>query len=545
MDEKSQFISEKGIVSCLPYDEECLKGAPVFPCSSECSHERQCRSSVYDPIVGWAQTLTRKCKTVLYTVDFNDSLEFIPSTKAQIQDNSVPFVSGDCNLAFVSESSTLVQSMRGRNILLRILTGGNRLLRHGRWILIPLPIASVASADREILRLLPKLSPGLFFGPKTKRAIYIDPNLLLHSIPKLLEEASVQPYMEDVEGATAMLIGRGVPNSSFFASTDENDIFDAPDSPQVLPTVETAVQNAAYRMVRIAVKDQLFGDGNFMDLLDSRWLVHTLQSDDSRLFRCDVYGEVLQWKVDSDRSALEFVLGLHDMWSRVLAKQSLNVDPWWVGDGVQTVREGNKPHSASKYNKHRRLDEVVAIVGKKAPAAKRDHTKKKGQQGPGKDGNQKDDKPAAGVEGDDDDKDENESGDGSEDSAPEAKQENAVEEERGLDDDEVVEKVDENVETMTVEEVFGGEAKDKEVVAADNKERGDSSSEMDDDIIPFNQEEYDGDGSPLLQRDYSAYDAWMGVLSATSKHYFVRIVPSSEVGVISYEELLSQQQLEE
>lgn len=38
------------------------------------------------------------------------------------------------------------------------------------------------------------------------------------------------------------------------------------------------------------------------------------------------------------------------------------------------------------------------------------------------------------------------------------------------------------------------------------------------------------------ERDFSTYDTWMGILSASSVKYFVRIVPSSEVGVLSLED---------
>ena len=57
LDDKSAFIAKKGIVSCPPYDEECLKEIPIFPCCSECSHEGKCTSSLYDPIAGWTQAL--------------------------------------------------------------------------------------------------------------------------------------------------------------------------------------------------------------------------------------------------------------------------------------------------------------------------------------------------------------------------------------------------------------------------------------------------------------------------------------------------------
>jgi hypothetical protein len=106
--EKSNFIASKGIVSCLPNDKECLKAAPVFPCASECSHEAQCTQSFYDEIMGWTQALTANCETVLYTLDLDDSLVSLPSAHLKIQTTSKSFVDGNCDLAFVSESSPLV-----------------------------------------------------------------------------------------------------------------------------------------------------------------------------------------------------------------------------------------------------------------------------------------------------------------------------------------------------------------------------------------------------------------------------------------------------
>lgn len=46
----------------------------------------------------------------------------------------------------------------------------------------------------------------------------------------------------------------------------------------------------------------------------------------------------------------------------------------------------------------------------------------------------------------------------------------------------------------------------------------------------------DIDAEPHVERDYSSYDAWMGILSSASIKYFVRIVKSSEVGVASIDE---------
>jgi UDP-glucuronate 4-epimerase len=489
MNEKSNFIASKGIVSCLPNDKECLKAAPVFPCASECSHEAQCTSSLYDEVVGWTQALTARCETVLYTVDLHENLISLPSAHLKIQTTSKSFLEGNCNLAFVSETSPLVQSLR-RNSKYRAMSafmgfsGREKPLKNGEWILIPLNVPSFSGND-DILKLLPKLSPGLFFGQNTKRAIYCDPDILLDSIPKLLQEASMQPYSDEMEGATAMLIGKGKPKNYFAQGDDTNE----PPKKQILESTASVVQNTAYRMVRIAVSDKIFGDG-FMALLDSRWMVHTLQSDDSRLFRCDVFGEVVQWEVNTDRSALEFVLGLHDMWSRVIAKQS-GLKPWWIGESVVTVPEGQ--HAPRR---RRRLEEETEEDNSK------DEMKEEDDEDAGNDGKSTGDN----EEGDD----------------------------KTETDDHTSQKGD--LETEDGSGGFGIQAESvaqQEVNTAGDKKRGASSEQDDDEVEPA--EESDSQ-SNLLEHDFSAYDTWMGVLSASSVKYFVRIVPSDKVGVVSLDD---------
>ena len=499
--EKSNFIASKGIVNCLPYDKECLKATPVFPCASECSHETQCTASFYDEVVGWTQALTSKCETVLYTVDLDESLVSLPSAHIKVKTTSKSFVDGNCNLAFVSNTSPLVQSLRSSNHMPSFLSGAReKLLKDGEWILVPLNAPSFPTGgDEDILKLLPKLSPGLFFGSATKRAIYCDPDIVLDSIPKLLLEASTQPLSEEMEGATALLIGRGKPKD-YFAEAEDN----VPKK-QMLESSQTIVQNAAYRMVRIAVSDKLFGDG-FMALLDSRWMVHTLNSEDSRLFRCDVMGEVVQWEVDTDRSALEFVLGLHDMWSRVIAKEA-GMGAWWIGDGVVTVPEGQVSR--------RRLEE------------EEDQGEDEEEE------NQEEPNDAVDEAGNDENEEaSNENEDGEEE---ENEKEKPEEDDTFQDDDsENAESLEEEVD----EDGRGGFGMhtEEEVNAAGDEKRGASSEQDDDQGEPGEEEEEEDVEESLLERDFSSYDAWMGVLSASSVKYFVRIVPSSEVGVVSLKE---------
>jgi len=367
----------------------------------------------------------------------------------------------------------------------------------------------------EILKLLPKLSPGLFFGGTTKRAIYIDPDIMLDNIPKLLREASAQPYSEEMEGATAMLIGKGTPKDYFADDGDEEEemmmMMDDPNHRQRgLESTNTLVQNAAYRMVRIAVSDNLFGDG-FMELLDSRWIVHTLQSDDGRLFRCDVLGEIVQWEVTTDRSALEFVLGLHDMWSRVIAKAS-GVGPWWIGDNVKTVPEGHPT------GRRRLLEEVEVDVVDRIGNDRARNTNIDADTGADIDADI-----GADTKSDKIDEVEHETGGDDEESEEDS------EEEQNL-----VENSGEGEENERGEFVLDAVAQKE--VAANEEKRGDSSDEQEDIRLVDNKQEGDNENeeeSHNMERDLSSYDTWMGILSSSSVKYFVRIVPSSEVGVVS------------
>jgi nucleoside-diphosphate-sugar epimerase len=311
-------IAEKGMIRCNKYDTECLLGAPVFPCASECAHESQCITSFYDDVLVYTRMLTEDCEAVMYTVAIEEDLDMIPSAKVQVSASSKSSVDGaQCNIAFVSEESPLF-----RRLLLSEETSsvdGNKPLLHGHWVLVPVTISKHVSDRLHILKLVPKLSPGLFFAGKTRRAIYCDPDVVFDNVPKLLEEFSVKiPPIGAVAGkaATAMLIGK----SRGFAVNGNS--------------VRERVRNTAYRMIRIAAIDEMATGDAFSLRVDSSFMIHALASDDSRLFRCDIFGEIVQWDVSEDSQSIEFIVGLHDMWSRVLAKKR-DAQPWWTGGNVE------------------------------------------------------------------------------------------------------------------------------------------------------------------------------------------------------------------
>jgi dTDP-4-dehydrorhamnose reductase len=462
-DPSSQPIVSQGIVSCLPTDAECLHAAPVFPCASECSHVEQCTKSYWDVILGWTQALTQHCQNVLYTVALDPSLDSIPSAHIKVQPNSDPFLpEGTCNLAFVSTSSPLVQSLRGGMPALGGMSmDRTQLLRTGSWILIPVESGDSRS-EAPLLALLPKLSPGLFFSTRVERAVYVDPDVLVDSLPKMLREASMQPQHSTHTGATALLIGKRIP-----LTRDLGDGF-IPRQ-QIWESTQSRIQKSAYRMIRIALSEL-----GMTGVLDTQWMVHRLNKDDARLFRCDVAGEVLQWNVQEDRAAWEFVLGLHDLWSRVV----LNDDdaPWWTEETAVTVPEGYG--QAKPRRRLRELEEED--VGEKRQDEEEDEDE------------------AASAEDD------------------------GVETVTGAGD---------SGDTADGPPGFGISGEAVEDIALGVK-RSDSV-ERDDDQAGIAKLDNGGDGKRKVERDPSSYDIWMGVLSASSLKYFVRIVPSIEVGVVS------------
>ena len=77
---------------------------------------------------------------------------------------------------------------------------------------------------------------------------------------------------------------------------------------------------------------------------------------------------------------------------------------------------------------------------------------------------------------------------------------------------------------------MAGEAVDEVAVGG---VKGSDSVERDDDRARLDEEDTVEDERQKGERDLSSMDTWMGVLSASSVKYFVRIVPSSEVGVVS------------
>lgn len=372
-------IDDHGIESCSPYDKECLHGAPVFPCASECSHESQCIKSYFDDATHISRSITAGCDAVLYTVRLGDYVENIPSAHTAVSTDSVPYFDDNgkrCNVAFVSEGSTLVRRLKkekglapfmsvSEEFLRRINDGDGRgaanvLITHGFWTLIPVAtpprgLPQEASSegsdgydDWNLLQMVPKISPGLFFSGQTKHVIYASPDITFVNIHTLLREAKMQPYKEGMRGATAAVVGDGFSEAERRRAKGHNAKFVDEGVLGSSRARSGSLQLRAYNMIRVGLQGEMIGGGE-IPIADSSWIVHTLGVEDARLFRCDVLGEIIQWEVGSDERSLEFVMGLHDLWSRVIVSWG-GVDPWWEESGsgkVSVVPEAPATSAAS------------------------------------------------------------------------------------------------------------------------------------------------------------------------------------------------------
>lgn len=310
---------------CSPFDRECLRGASVFPCASECSKAKNCTPSAWDDAASLSRSVTSGCDAVMYTILLDKDAEQIPSA-ASSNASSLSFVGAGlpeiddvgketrarCNIAFVSEDSPLVRRLRSEGKMYTDGNGSNELpemIRHGFWTLLPLKDTSSgwmhAFSGNFALRNLPKFSPGYFFGSAVRYAIFVEPSVLISDVPEILNKMDVGS-MEQNSVIVMMATER---RQSCDASGHRSTCTGAS------PRNNESIQRTMHNMVRISLKGDLLG-GDITPVIDSSFLVHSLQGEDARMLRCDIYSESAKWGASSDERSLEFILSLHDFWSR-------------------------------------------------------------------------------------------------------------------------------------------------------------------------------------------------------------------------------------
>ena len=380
---------------CSPLDRECLRGTLVFPCASECRRDEWCTPSAWDDIAILSTRVTTGCDAVLYTVLLDESTEQIPSaTAAALSADSLPFVGAGlpedigertqarCNIAFVSDKSPLVEMLKSEGEEYVDIDGNGSgsgsgagslppLLRHGFWTVLPVSTSSSSSwlhafGGTFSLEYLPKISPGRFFGSSVRFAVYGAPTVLVNNLPNLLKRMEDGPLPpQSIRSRSSSSGGAGSSSTALLISSKRSTCDPAQrgspcSSTYTRPPTNDGIQSNAYNMIRMALRGEMLG-GGLESLLDSSLLVHSLREDESRLFRCDVYGEVSQWGASSDERSFEFVISVHDLWSRAVTHWSTGLKPWWIdaggagGNGAANSGDNDKKEAIQKQQRRRLL----------------------------------------------------------------------------------------------------------------------------------------------------------------------------------------------
>lgn len=352
---------------CSPLDRECLRGAPVFPCASECRRVERCTPSAWDDVANLSRLVTTGCDAVLYTILLDESTDQIPSAAATVS-GFMPFVGAGlpedlgkrtqarCNIAFVSESSPLVQRLKseGEEYLDEDNESGlPPLLRHGFWTVLPVKTPGSNSgawihafAGSFALEYLPKVSPGRFFGSSVRYAAYVEPSIIIDNLPKLLKKMEDGPPTKD--GRTAVMLSEKRQSCDPTARGST--------CTWTRPAQNDSIQSSVYNMIRVALRGELLG-GGLHPVVDSSFIIHSLSEEDARLFRCDAYGEAAQWGASGDERALEFIISLHDLWSKAVLHWSGHT-PWWTVAENQT--NGGVPNGGDGDDESGNKDDVEA-----------------------------------------------------------------------------------------------------------------------------------------------------------------------------------------
>jgi len=365
-----ESLISSGIAGCSPLDKECLRGSAVFPCVSECANRRVCLPSIYDYVIPTTLRLTMGCSAVLYTILLGKdiSTEDLKNSNVAVSSNGKGFFpdenGGKCNVAFVTEGSKIFAELDPKKG-----PKTDPLLQLGIWMLIPVPqttwsLSSFLEEDDEIISLfatqegqmlIPKLSPGIFLASTVEYAVYIDPNVVLTDAKAILNLMSERPQGGGIAGMNSGVAMLLLQNRPYDASINSNPWSDLEEGS--IPDTLGAQQESAYQSIQIGLHGQNML--NVLNGLDLSFVVHSLQVEDARLFRCDVYAEVLQWESfhSGEAKSLEFVLGLHNLWSRLIM-QWAGYEPWWEDNKLELAEDGKLSHVQSGASAPR-IDQIL------------------------------------------------------------------------------------------------------------------------------------------------------------------------------------------
>jgi UDP-glucuronate 4-epimerase len=244
-------------------------------CAIECADKDRCISSPFDDVYAESIEATRNCETVVYTVSFGShyGLKEPPSTLSCNRGSC-------CSIAFVTKLGTTSHSNR---MWKEILVKADKFLF---W------------DSRRMSRVI-KLTPGKFFSPSVKYAIYVDVKLQLNMDPKTL----VQMLGDGVNRTASLLAVRHNVNSDPFH--ERSHILGAK---KVLRSATYTVKTMNHQVEQYR-KDLASRNMSIGNMIDGALLVHNLESSSGRSFRCAWSKEYYRGS-DRDQISFPWILAL-------------------------------------------------------------------------------------------------------------------------------------------------------------------------------------------------------------------------------------------
>ena len=371
-----RLLERRSMPTCAADDILCHGGQNFLPCNSDCSIKSQCRPSLFDSLLSLTREVTDGCDIVLYTQELGQDI-------ADLRLHSEYMVDGDpliCNFAFVSKESPLVESVikkvpdselkklgvepspedQGRpdafhKRKLDKLNG--RLLFRG-WILL-WPEETPKKVPEWEASLI-KISPGAFFSDDVKYALFVDqsftvsPNIVdiqflvseLHreAWPSRLVKRKTRPKAKfllpaEPERRAVVLLSELKFQESSKADRLPSDTkisvyeatrfmrFENGEEPLGKEPPEVKAQRDFYDKIPSVVNREYLRSPSepmykveFSHWARTRWVIHDLQLEEARLFRCDWYQEHHVWESSLDQLSLAFTMAKRDI-QRKMAHQ--------------------------------------------------------------------------------------------------------------------------------------------------------------------------------------------------------------------------------
>jgi hypothetical protein len=341
-----------------------------FPCASSCydAATMQCDASIWDALYPVSRSATETCTYVLYFVNFDTELDQLFETKtlasadARVESSKFKV----CRIAFVAKQSPLVQQALKQVI---VEDGDseryNGQLKMQDWTLVWMSLKP-ASKQWRLNDAILRIEPSRFFPPTVKKVMYTEADIFAQSADPVLvhifssidrparDTHYTREFRSGLEHVHRMVeqepsLARSV---SLFASepSAEDDIktvvdymkrveADLSDSPgprrhfSYYKQLNHWMQSDTLRPLADGAGPQAYRTAFPWQWISTELMVHDLQSEAARLFRCSWLDAHLYWGPDhvvagTEDLSLAYVVGRQRLEGSI--GTGLDEDPSWI-----------------------------------------------------------------------------------------------------------------------------------------------------------------------------------------------------------------------